>query len=1261
MAITAIPDDFRRVGYENGTIPDCALSPVPGIPNIKLHPQAAEQLAELFRKALEDNVTFTVGSAYRTVDTQVQTKYKQGRGAASPGKSNHGWGTAIDISELYSLAESTAYNLNKNLPDNQKLDKFSPAVHEYIRKTSRLYQWLSTNAPLYGWVNPGWAKDGKGSIDECWHWEYQAWPQLPSTVPPENRPKKAKPVTSPCGPNVPPRTTYARYPTGAKPPTSSISPYLGTLDSFHPNIQYELTKRRVARETANTYMPFVKLTSLMSVYGQNIAGGVTDTKPAWCPTLGPHGEDFVSFEDIYRPDIYRPQNNRSIVGYVTTEVSQGSEETKPIRVPLLVEENSTDPQKIPMPGIVEMDLERGTAGPMGVRGGLMRANIKIFAYSVGQVDTLLRYFLRPATRVVLEMGRKSSTPTEKINYYDWSTSREVIANDFIALINNQEAQQKFIEKYVYGNNGNYEIFIGYVVKFDLKYNKNNVYEIMLTIHSVQQFEIPTIQTGVKSFCSNAVDKCRAMDIREYFDDSYSWKQNSFKKLMGVEEFKAAPDNPDKSKKDEWSDDFFAIRNPTTDDHTAGSKEAGLDENEYYVSWNFFVGKILNDPDFGLISVIPEDTNTTTTSTPLSAKELLRLGLLRPVKSVSKTELEESSTQIVANEVGYHPDLRSIDPNVMIIYNTAAQSRLDQSEKQNFQNVLAKAVTTSDEEYTRFINNSYFTQFISGSSVGKFENLESDQNQAGRASLLNGVWINTKAIKQAFSSTDTVTTALSSLLSMMNAATQGYWNLQLYSADRLHSGLFVIDAGLSKKIKKTTNKKTDIQTPSKFPWIDEEEDISPSRIINTTTGDIDKTRYRKSDSEPNKPAYIYMFNRKTKVSPELELGSDLLDLNVEFNLPQVIAVQAIAGVGGPAQKSTLQSIKVNELQELSLIPRLFTTCSKDSICKNEECTDRSDLSSLKARFEGIQTQFNTQLASTGGNSGSAEMIQLKQNLDGARNDYYRAEVQRAYGSPMVVDTARELSSLGTLLQFIEFNPAAMMKKLNLDSMNAEEKRVIPSTHAFNSSNLTKTIVTVTLPGIGGIELLQSFVVDRVPSILKTGYYVVTKVTHKFTPSNGWITTIEGRFRYRPTEEDDTTPKDYDVPCGPSSTIGGSPSSPTTEGAGGTPSIIPPFTQNDSVYLNTVPTASNQVLIIRLDLLEKSTTRPSFGRIATKEDWDRRVKNGEVARDQIRLEAVKAELRKRIKEIRQRGAMLPRELRGLSESRLRTNNIVSSGTF
>ena len=147
---------------------------------------------------------------------------------------------------------------------------------------------------------------------------------------------------------------------------------------------------------------------------------------------------------------------------------------------------------------------------------------------------------------------------------------------------------------------------------------------------------------------------------------------------------------------------------------------------------------------------------------------------------------------------------------------------------------------------------------------------------------------------------------------------------------------------------------------------------------------------------------------------------------------------------------------------------------------------------------------------------------------------------------VVDKVRELSTLGTSLDLIEFNPAKMMKKLNINSRSAENGYGNNNVHAFNSSNLTKTTVSVTLPGIGGIELFQSFLIDRVPSILLRGFYIVTKVTHKFSSSNGWLTTIEGRFRFRPEDKpvEEEIPDCYGKPSDGGASAGGAALTTTT---------------------------------------------------------------------------------------------------------------------
>ena len=867
-------------------------------------------------------------------------------------------------------------------------------------------------------------------------------------------------------------------PLNIQPIPSSITPYIESLESFHPKIQYELTRRRVASETANTYMPFVKLTSLSRVLTDNLPDGQTS---AYCPSLGVHGQNQVSFDDIYLP-----QNNKSIIGYAVSEDGVRT-------VPVIVSDSSRDAVNIPIPGITQINVDRSTAGPMGVRGGLMKADLKIVAYSVGQVDALLRYFLRPATRVVLELGRMSSNQNERqLRPFDWRRKETDISDYFTNLIRNPKVQEQFIKDYVYENYGNYEVFISYVVKFNLKYNKNNTFEIDLTLHSVQQFEVPTKHTAVESICPSPTKVCNVMDIQEYFSDAYSWKNNHFNKLMSYYQGQTVDGITAAGVDATWRTQIVPIKNTNTNETGAASTQAETRENEYFVSWRFFVEKILNDRRYGIASMLGNDTST---------RAISDLALLRPVLEPTTSR---SGSGLISNQVGYHPNLRSVNPGVMLIYNAEAQRQYEASTDKPLFESLNNAAASGSTQVEGALRNNALEQQISGSSL-PFTNKEGPPTKPGTSLLTRGVWINTKAIKQAFTSTDTISSAISSLLGMMNSATEGYWNLQLYSTDVKNPGLHVIDMGLSKQPKL-------VSSDGKLS-IDKEE-AGTTDILNSISL-ITPVRYQASN--PDEPKYIYMFNRGTKRFDDGDLGSDILDLNVEFNLPQVIAVQAIANIGGPAQKGLLNTIDVKELQDITLIKGLYTPCTNppdDSDCESDEIR--------KAREEVRKAQREVdqagQRAAAGAENWARTDAQARQQDVEVRNairalrsaqDNVNVAIANQF-NPNLVGTIREYADLGTAIQLMEINPSRMMKQLNLDSTG-------PATaHAFNSSNLTKTIVDVTLPGIGGINLFQSFLVDRVPSIIDRGFYVVTKITHEFTVQNGWITKIQGRFRYRPGE-------------------------------------------------------------------------------------------------------------------------------------------------
>lgn len=79
-------------------------------------------------------------SGYRTLSQQISVKAQKGGLAAAPGKSNHGWGLAVDLCSSETSGSK--------------------------------WTWLNQNAPSYGWDNPEWARPGGSGPYERWHWEY---------------------------------------------------------------------------------------------------------------------------------------------------------------------------------------------------------------------------------------------------------------------------------------------------------------------------------------------------------------------------------------------------------------------------------------------------------------------------------------------------------------------------------------------------------------------------------------------------------------------------------------------------------------------------------------------------------------------------------------------------------------------------------------------------------------------------------------------------------------------------------------------------------------------------------------------------------------------------------------------------------------------------------------------------------------------------------------------------------------------------------
>lgn len=134
-------DGAADTSSENGLIPASDLCTLWDGTHM-LRGDAAVALSELnlnYRVAFGRDLCLT--DSYRSLASQRRLAWTKPGLAATPGRSNHGWGLAIDLcgTETNSSAAMT---------------------------------WLRENGPTYGWLNPAWAQRGGSGPYEPWHWEY---------------------------------------------------------------------------------------------------------------------------------------------------------------------------------------------------------------------------------------------------------------------------------------------------------------------------------------------------------------------------------------------------------------------------------------------------------------------------------------------------------------------------------------------------------------------------------------------------------------------------------------------------------------------------------------------------------------------------------------------------------------------------------------------------------------------------------------------------------------------------------------------------------------------------------------------------------------------------------------------------------------------------------------------------------------------------------------------------------------------------------
>jgi zinc D-Ala-D-Ala carboxypeptidase len=128
--------------YPNGYLPASALCPMYGAPGEYL-PHDAAVAFNAMSNAYEQETgsALCVTDGYRPYAEQVAVRLASPGMTATPGRSQHGVGLAVDLCG--------------------GVQNFAAPAH----------LWMQRNAPLYGWFHPAWAEP-TGSMPEPWHWEF---------------------------------------------------------------------------------------------------------------------------------------------------------------------------------------------------------------------------------------------------------------------------------------------------------------------------------------------------------------------------------------------------------------------------------------------------------------------------------------------------------------------------------------------------------------------------------------------------------------------------------------------------------------------------------------------------------------------------------------------------------------------------------------------------------------------------------------------------------------------------------------------------------------------------------------------------------------------------------------------------------------------------------------------------------------------------------------------------------------------------------
>lgn len=640
----------------------------------------------------------------------------------------------------------------------------------------------------------------------------------------------------------------------------------------HSSFSYKITDKRIQNilaqrskvtNTVQVGMPFVKATTTIGIEEYLGPGNVGFT-------LGIHSLPDSGYQSLFEttgnpedPMVgYTYTRNGSNIPIYSTAPSVDTALGRYFTPTATIQNIANTKGKIPPPGITGLKVGRNRNGLLAM------AELSISVPTLQQLEYLHRVFLIPGCGMVVEWGQQfapsESTPLlVREQMFPWY-NRAALEATLDRLAKDKYGMEAILLNSVYPTRGQYMWMFGRIANFAIKGTSDGSFDVTVKIvgPSEDQWAYSVRQT-VLSPSNPDTKPCvdGANSVESYLTNTTANGHN-LKTLLD--------DVLSETKLSEWAKHVIQIENGNKKEGAEGNNSAPNTnqssfadaDNAYFMTWRFFVNVVLNDENFGIKSIYKKAN--------LPNEVLANIRFIRPY-SGSGTPIDDK----YENYVGNNPYLRSFDPGTMIIVNehAAIDAEIDygvgpESAKELLDDIASNEITQ---------------KFLDAGSGGKFDFLKSDPQyannplQVDRGLLSTGVWLNHKAVISSLLSANTILQGISNLLNKMNYATKNYWNLTL-----------------------------DISEP-----------VDGDTSVNYTVVDAN---YKGSSDQAVKELIeedkIYTFNKFLRQTPNGIVGSELIDFNVDLDLPKLLFSQ-IATMGlsdsdnyqdASSQATTMQQCK-----------------------------------------------------------------------------------------------------------------------------------------------------------------------------------------------------------------------------------------------------------------------------------------------------------------------------------------------------------------